>query len=108
MAINEPIHIKGVLPPSFRAWYQLLNKVTKFPSEPGTPNPTILWTEGHPGKPQSYEFTLDEIKARVFDEMINGLDSILIAAGATNDPGQRQATLEELCKFISYRYFQKM
>lgn len=106
--MKEPAHIKGVLPPSFRAWYQLYKRtidvIKKYPE-----HKEIVWFETHPtaGLRQGYEFTLDEIKARTFDEMIKGVESILTAAGAASDVGQRQAALEGLYRFISYRYFQK-
>jgi hypothetical protein len=106
--MKEPDHIKGVLPPSFRAWFQFLKRTEdSIKTYPDTK--IVVWYETHPtaGLRQGYEFTLDEIKARVFDEMRRGLESILTAAGAAHDPGQRHATLEELYRFISYRYFQK-
>jgi hypothetical protein len=110
MAINEPFHIKHTLPPSFRAWYQFLKRTEdSLRGRPQEEVKIIVWYETHPtgGLRQGYEFTLDEIKARVFDEMRRGLESILTAAGAASDDGQRRSTLEELYRFISYRYFQK-
>jgi hypothetical protein len=106
--MKEPANIKGLLPPSFRSWYQFLRKTEdSIKAYPDTK--IVVWYETHPtaGLKQGYEFTLDEIKARTFDEMKKGLENILTAAGAASDVGQRHATLEELDRFISYRYFQK-
>jgi hypothetical protein len=70
----EEKNIKGVLPPSFTAWSQLLRRVERANIEHGKNDKlkTVIWTEVHPtaGLKQSYEFTMDEIKARAFEELI--------------------------------------
>lgn len=105
---QEPPNIKGVLPPSFRAWYQLLRKtqdsIKKYPD-----SKIIVWFETHPaGLRQGYEFTIDEIKAKAFDELIESIENILsdIDRSILEGPFSRQNTLEELYRFIKHRYLQ--
>jgi hypothetical protein len=75
--MREPEHIKGVLPPSFRAWYQLL-RCTQEAIKAYPELKTIVWFEMHPaGLRQGYEFTLDEIKAKALDEFINDAQSLV-------------------------------
>ena len=103
----DPQNLRGVLPPSFRAWYQLLKRsqdaLKKFPE-----SQVFICRESHPsGLGQNYEFTLDEIKARAFDELVEGLKRLTDEAGQESGPGGRHAALENLYRFIVNRYFQK-
>lgn len=88
--MKDPENIRGVLPPSFRAWYQLLNKV-KGQLEKSPDLKTIVWFELHPaGLRQGYEFTLDEIKARALDEFIVQAQAIVDQASDSVVPDHFQ------------------
>lgn len=105
---NEPEPLRGILPPSFRAWHQLYDRIKRIKIKDSDKNPKIQWTEYHPaGLRQAYEYTLDEIKARVLEELLQQVEKLLTVAGEATDLGSRHASLEELYRFMSYRYFKK-
>jgi hypothetical protein len=116
--MRKPENIKGVLPPSFRAWYQLLRKVEKANIEHGGGDQlkTVVWHEPkrmtdviNGTQPQGYEFTLDEIKARAFDELREGVGNILDHMEKPNEigPFSRESLTRGLLIFLKSRYFQK-
>jgi len=105
----DPQNLRGVLPPSFRAWYQLLRRFDQvIKANPKDDFKTVVWVERHPsGLSQGYEFTLDEIKARAYDELIEALKRLTDEAAQESGPGGRHAALENLYRLITNRYFQK-